>query len=97
MTVNSHLYSRCFYTVPFFLANRQRSGKTEMCETESAKNARVCSMFVCVVNSHGHVIFLQGKIDALWVWLRRGYDRVSVMRPQPGEKVRKEKKRKKEK
>ncbi|XP_062410765.1 anthrax toxin receptor 1-like [Sardina pilchardus] len=31
---------------------------------------------------------VRGKIDALWVWLRRGYDRVSVMRPQPGEKGR---------
>ncbi|XP_063066840.1 anthrax toxin receptor 1 isoform X1 [Engraulis encrasicolus] len=31
---------------------------------------------------------IKGKIDALWVWLRRGYDRVSVMRPQPGEKGR---------
>ncbi|KTF85689.1 hypothetical protein cypCar_00038090, partial [Cyprinus carpio] len=29
---------------------------------------------------------IKGKLDALWVWLRRGYDRVSVMRPQPGEK-----------
>lgn len=31
---------------------------------------------------------LQGKLDALWVLLRRGYDRVSVMRPHPGDKVR---------
>uniref|UniRef100_A0A3B1IJS6 Anthrax toxin receptor 1 n=1 Tax=Astyanax mexicanus TaxID=7994 RepID=A0A3B1IJS6_ASTMX len=30
---------------------------------------------------------IKGKLDALLVWLRRGYDRVSVMRPQPGEKV----------
>ncbi|NXL24981.1 ANTR1 protein, partial [Setophaga kirtlandii] len=28
----------------------------------------------------------QGKLDALWVLLRKGYDRVSVMRPQPGDK-----------
>lgn len=33
-------------------------------------------------------IFAQGKLDALWVFLRRGYDRVSVMRPLPGDKVR---------
>lgn len=33
-------------------------------------------------------IFTQGKLDALWVFLRRGYDRVSVMRPLPGDKVR---------
>uniref|UniRef100_A0AAY4ANW1 Anthrax toxin receptor 1 n=1 Tax=Denticeps clupeoides TaxID=299321 RepID=A0AAY4ANW1_9TELE len=31
---------------------------------------------------------IKGKLDALWVWLRKGYDRVSVMRPQPGEKGR---------
>ncbi|XP_051972011.1 anthrax toxin receptor 1-like isoform X2 [Xyrauchen texanus] len=31
---------------------------------------------------------IKGKLDALWVWLRRGYDRVSVMRPHPGEKGR---------
>ncbi|XP_051541262.1 anthrax toxin receptor 1-like isoform X2 [Myxocyprinus asiaticus] len=31
---------------------------------------------------------IKGKLDALWVWIRRGYDRVSVMRPQPGEKGR---------
>lgn len=32
--------------------------------------------------------FLQGKLDALYVFLRKGYDRVSVMRPYPGDKVR---------
>ncbi|KAG7322847.1 hypothetical protein KOW79_014193 [Hemibagrus wyckioides] len=31
---------------------------------------------------------IKGKLDALCVWLRRGYDRVSVMRPKPGEKGR---------
>uniref|UniRef100_A0A8D2ISY6 Anthrax toxin receptor 1 n=1 Tax=Varanus komodoensis TaxID=61221 RepID=A0A8D2ISY6_VARKO len=31
---------------------------------------------------------IKGKLDALWVLLRKGYDRVSVMRPQPGDKVR---------
>uniref|UniRef100_A0A8C7Y8E7 ANTXR cell adhesion molecule 1b n=1 Tax=Oryzias sinensis TaxID=183150 RepID=A0A8C7Y8E7_9TELE len=30
---------------------------------------------------------IKGKLDALCVFLRKGYDRVSVMRPQPGEKV----------
>uniref|UniRef100_A0A8B9QK83 Anthrax toxin receptor 1 n=1 Tax=Apteryx owenii TaxID=8824 RepID=A0A8B9QK83_APTOW len=29
---------------------------------------------------------IKGKLDALWVLLRKGYDRVSVMRPQPGDK-----------
>ncbi|KAK7808208.1 hypothetical protein U0070_016933 [Myodes glareolus] len=28
---------------------------------------------------------MEGKLDALWVLLRKGYDRVSVMRPQPGD------------
>lgn len=31
---------------------------------------------------------VQGKLDALWVLLKKGYDRVSIMRPQPGDKVR---------
>uniref|UniRef100_A0A4W3HCD4 ANTXR cell adhesion molecule 1 n=1 Tax=Callorhinchus milii TaxID=7868 RepID=A0A4W3HCD4_CALMI len=30
---------------------------------------------------------IKGKLDALWVLLRKGYDRVSVMRPRPGDKV----------
>uniref|UniRef100_A0A8D0L6B6 Anthrax toxin receptor 1 n=1 Tax=Sphenodon punctatus TaxID=8508 RepID=A0A8D0L6B6_SPHPU len=30
---------------------------------------------------------IKGKLDALWILLRKGYDRVSVMRPQPGDKV----------
>uniref|UniRef100_A0A8C3A2Q9 ANTXR cell adhesion molecule 1 n=1 Tax=Cyclopterus lumpus TaxID=8103 RepID=A0A8C3A2Q9_CYCLU len=31
---------------------------------------------------------IKGKLDALCVFLRKGYDRVSVMRPHPGDKVR---------
>uniref|UniRef100_A0A8C7S2P0 Anthrax toxin receptor 1 n=1 Tax=Oncorhynchus mykiss TaxID=8022 RepID=A0A8C7S2P0_ONCMY len=31
---------------------------------------------------------IKGKLDALWVFLRKGYDRVSLMRPYPGDKVR---------
>uniref|UniRef100_UPI00398E4175 anthrax toxin receptor 1-like isoform X3 n=1 Tax=Pristiophorus japonicus TaxID=55135 RepID=UPI00398E4175 len=31
---------------------------------------------------------IKGKLDALWVLLRKGYDRVSVMRPRPGDKGR---------
>ncbi|XP_038602823.1 anthrax toxin receptor 1 [Tachyglossus aculeatus] len=31
---------------------------------------------------------IKGKLDALWILLRKGYDRVSVMRPQPGDKGR---------
>uniref|UniRef100_A0AAY5KFE3 Anthrax toxin receptor 1 n=1 Tax=Esox lucius TaxID=8010 RepID=A0AAY5KFE3_ESOLU len=33
---------------------------------------------------------IKGKLDALWVFLRKGYDRVSVMRPYPGDKVKNE-------
>ncbi|KAG2462954.1 ANTR1 protein, partial [Polypterus senegalus] len=29
---------------------------------------------------------IQGKLDALWALFRRGYDQVSLMRPQPGDK-----------
>ncbi|XP_028651472.1 LOW QUALITY PROTEIN: anthrax toxin receptor 1 [Erpetoichthys calabaricus] len=31
---------------------------------------------------------IQGKLDALWALFRRGYDQVSLMRPQPGDKGR---------
>ncbi|XP_053180739.1 anthrax toxin receptor 1 [Scomber japonicus] len=31
---------------------------------------------------------IKSKLDALWVLLRKGYDRVSVMRPHPGDKGR---------
>ncbi|XP_029465512.1 anthrax toxin receptor-like isoform X1 [Rhinatrema bivittatum] len=31
---------------------------------------------------------IKGKLDALWALFRRGYDQVSLMRPQPGEKGR---------
>uniref|UniRef100_A0A674MKL2 ANTXR cell adhesion molecule 1c n=1 Tax=Takifugu rubripes TaxID=31033 RepID=A0A674MKL2_TAKRU len=30
---------------------------------------------------------IQGKLDAIWALFRRGYDQVSLMRPQPGEHV----------
>lgn len=42
------------------------------------------SAFVC---NPGAFVLFQGKLDALWVLLRKGYDRVSVMRPQPGDTV----------
>lgn len=29
----------------------------------------------------------QGKLDAIWALFRRGYDQVSLMRPQPGDHV----------
>ncbi len=44
-----------------------------------------------VIRDHWYnmlIIFQQGKLDALCVFLRKGYDRVSVMRPHPGDKVR---------
>ncbi|TRZ03645.1 hypothetical protein DNTS_008604 [Danionella cerebrum] len=31
---------------------------------------------------------IKGKLDALWALLRRGYDQVSLMRPQPGDQGR---------
>ncbi|CAH2274763.1 anthrax toxin receptor 1 [Pelobates cultripes] len=31
---------------------------------------------------------IKGKLDALWVLLQKGYSRVSIMRPQPGDKGR---------
>ncbi|KAM4746571.1 anthrax toxin receptor 1 [Anableps anableps] len=31
---------------------------------------------------------IKSKLDALWVFLKKGYDRVSVMRPHPGDKGR---------
>uniref|UniRef100_A0A8B9KJY6 Anthrax toxin receptor 1 n=1 Tax=Astyanax mexicanus TaxID=7994 RepID=A0A8B9KJY6_ASTMX len=37
---------------------------------------------------------IKGKLDALWVLLKKGYDRVSIMRPQPGDKVRTHNKKK---
>uniref|UniRef100_A0A7N5ZX37 Anthrax toxin receptor 1 n=1 Tax=Anabas testudineus TaxID=64144 RepID=A0A7N5ZX37_ANATE len=33
---------------------------------------------------------IQGKLDALWALFRRGYDQVSLMRPQPGDQVNNE-------
>lgn len=42
------------------------------------------SDFICNL---GAFVLFQGKLDALWVLLRKGYDRVSVMRPQPGDTV----------
>ncbi|XP_043537186.1 anthrax toxin receptor 1-like isoform X2 [Chiloscyllium plagiosum] len=36
----------------------------------------------------GGIKRMEGKLDALWVLLRKGYDRVSIMRPQPGDKGR---------
>ncbi|CAN9504894.1 unnamed protein product [Ophioblennius macclurei] len=38
--------------------------------------------------SHKWYSPIKGKLDALWVFLRKGYDRVSVMRPYPGDKGR---------
>uniref|UniRef100_A0A8C7YEU5 Anthrax toxin receptor 1 n=1 Tax=Oryzias sinensis TaxID=183150 RepID=A0A8C7YEU5_9TELE len=31
---------------------------------------------------------IKSKLEALWVLLKKGYDRVSIMRPHPGDKVR---------
>ncbi|XP_076194789.1 anthrax toxin receptor-like isoform X2 [Aptenodytes patagonicus] len=36
----------------------------------------------------GGIKRMEGKLDALWALVRRGYDQVSLMRPQPGDKGR---------
>lgn len=41
-------------------------------------------MFVCFFSI---LAFAQGKLDAIWALFRRGYDQVSLMRPQPGDHV----------
>ncbi|XP_049595016.1 anthrax toxin receptor 1 [Syngnathus scovelli] len=38
------------------------------------------------VHTHKWYSPIKGKLDALWVYMRRGYDRVSIMRPHPGDK-----------
>lgn len=44
---------------------------------------------ICVIKiSDLTALFLQNKLDALWALLRKAYNRVSVMRPHPGDKVR---------
>ncbi|XP_034047454.1 anthrax toxin receptor 1-like [Thalassophryne amazonica] len=40
------------------------------------------------VRPHAWYSPIKGKLDALFVFLRNGYDRVSVMRPHPGDKGR---------
>jgi len=67
---------------------------TDQCEEQALKHLRGkedLNRTVAFANS----IFMslmcmcvQGKLDALWVLLKKGYDRVSIMRPQPGDKVR---------
>ncbi|XP_054612573.1 anthrax toxin receptor 1-like isoform X2 [Dunckerocampus dactyliophorus] len=77
-------------------------GSTEEgAKLEKAKNARVVmpeeepelppssrSYYQMRKPTHPHKWYspIKGKLDALWVFLRRGYDRVSVMRPHPGDK-----------
>lgn len=39
-------------------------------------------IYICVF-----FLVLQGKLDALWALFRRGYDQVSLMRPQAGDQV----------
>lgn len=68
---------------------------SHLCEKEDKKKkTRVGSRNQCFVgfyillNILVSSLFPQSKLDALWVLLRKGYDRVSVMRPHPGDKVR---------
>lgn len=41
----------------------------------------------CVHRPHFFFFSIQGKLDAIWALFRRGYDQVSLMRPQPGDHV----------
>lgn len=54
-------------------------------ERVSRDNTRFFFLFV----PPSLTVSVQGKLDALCVFLRKGYDRVSIMRPLPGDKVRK--------
>lgn len=52
-----------------------------------------CSVEKCAIHIWPAVYLLaplllfQGKLDAIWALFRRGYDQVSLMRPQPGDHV----------
>lgn len=43
--------------------------------------------FFRVAIEPGLLCSVQGKLDAIWALFRRGYDQVSLMRPQPGDHV----------
>ncbi|XP_061731788.1 anthrax toxin receptor 1 isoform X1 [Nerophis ophidion] len=78
-----------------------RGSTEEGAKLEKAKNARVVMPedepdlpplsrlhYHLRKPAHPHKWYspIKGKLDALWVFLRRGYDRVSIMRPHPGDK-----------
>ncbi|KAI5622085.1 anthrax toxin receptor 1-like [Silurus asotus] len=81
----------------------ERGSTEEGAKLEKAKNARVKmpeqefeAPQMRVLNNGMHkspsprkwYSPIKGKLDALWVLLKKGYDRVSIMRPQPGDKGR---------
>ncbi|KAM4676207.1 LOW QUALITY PROTEIN: anthrax toxin receptor 1 [Discoglossus pictus] len=81
----------------------ERGSTEEGAKLEKAKNAKVkmpeqeyeFPSPKILNNSYGRPISsrkwyspIKGKLDALWVLLQKGYSRVSIMRPQPGDKGR---------
>lgn len=81
----------------------EKGSTEEGAKLEKAKNAKVkmpeqeyVQMPTRVLNNGMHrpsgprkwYSPIKSKLDALWVLLRKGYDRVSVMRPHPGDKGR---------
>ncbi|CAB1319774.1 unnamed protein product, partial [Coregonus sp. 'balchen'] len=81
----------------------EKGSTEEGAKLEKAKNARVkipeqefIQTPIRILNNgmrkppgpHKWYSPIKGKLDALWVLLRKGYDRVSLMRPHPGDKVR---------
>ncbi|XP_060737828.1 anthrax toxin receptor 1-like isoform X2 [Tachysurus vachellii] len=81
----------------------EKGSTEEGAKLEKAKNARVKmpeqefeAPQTRVLNNGMHTLPgprkwyspIKGKLDALWVLMKKGYDRVSIMRPQPGDKGR---------
>lgn len=62
--------------------------KTKQKKTRVGSRNQCFVGFYILLNILVSPLFPQSKLDALWVLLRKGYDRVSVMRPHPGDKVR---------
>ncbi|KAG8518730.1 Anthrax toxin receptor 1, partial [Galemys pyrenaicus] len=70
---------KCKKTASIQQAQGTRMARDISSDSTSVSSELVAQIQPCTCNSEG------GKLDALWVLLRKGYDRVSVMRPQPGD------------
>lgn len=79
LKINRHSDTHCLFVTS--VLTFQRTIIASMCWLQRSLVELTC--FIGTV-----FVYAQGKLDALWVFLRRGYDRVSVMRPHPGDKVR---------